>query len=163
MIYVVGDLPDRIAVKIVIRSDGCWEWTGAIQKPCPANPLGGGYGRVRVCREGRRGHVYAHRFAYVSLVGDIPTDRPVLDHTCCDPAWCAGGATCPHRRCVNPAHLEPVTHAENRRRAIRLQDVCDDGHPFDVENTRVDPRSGNRICRACARRRHRAYRVAGVA
>jgi len=55
----------------------------------------------------------AHRIAYQLVVGPIP-DGLVLDHLCHtrDPD-CADNANCPHRRCVNPAHLEPVTRREN--------------------------------------------------
>lgn len=48
----------------------------------------------------------AHRVVYESLVGPIPAGLE-LDHTC------------RVRRCVNPDHLEPVTHAENQRRSRR--------------------------------------------
>jgi len=150
MTYSPTDLPDRICSKIRVREDGCWEWTGAILKAPVGSPHVGGYGRVRTCTNGRRGHMYAHRFVYLALVGEIPADRPQLDHLCCNPAWCAGGPSCPHRRCVNPDHLEPVTRAENQRRAVRLLERCKHGHPFDEANTRINPRDGRRICRACA-------------
>jgi len=48
--------------------------------------------------------VHAHRFAYEELVGPIPEGLD-LDHLC------------RNKTCVNPAHLEPVTRAENVRRA----------------------------------------------
>jgi hypothetical protein len=147
--YSTATLPARIAGKIRARSDGCWEWTGAILKAPVHKPHIGGYGRVRTCVGGRRGHVYAHRYVYEALVGPIPADRPQLDHLCCDPAWCAGGPTCPHRRCVNPAHLEPVTLAENRRRASRHAKQCKRSHDMSGANLRIDPRTGKWICRAC--------------
>ncbi|PWT74929.1 MAG: hypothetical protein C5B60_06085 [Chloroflexi bacterium] len=46
-----------------------------------------------------------HRLVYTLVVGPIPNGL-VLDHTCCNKA------------CCNPAHLEPVTQAENARRAL---------------------------------------------
>lgn len=44
-----------------------------------------------------------HRVMYEQEVGPIP-EGLVIDHLCRQPA------------CINPAHLEPVTHAENIRR-----------------------------------------------
>lgn len=46
------------------------------------------------------------------LVGPIP-DGLTLDHVV---AW-----GCRHKNCVNPAHLEPVTAAENTRRAMEAR------------------------------------------
>jgi hypothetical protein len=151
-------LPARIISKICVREDGCWEWTGAISKPSVANPSAGGYGRVRTCVDGVAGHVGAHRFVYETVVGPIPEGMQ-LDHKCCDPVRCVGGNTCPHRRCCNPDHLEPVTGLENQRRAARYADACDEGHPFDEANTRVNPRDGRRICRKCDAARARDYRA----
>jgi hypothetical protein len=55
------------------------------------------------------------------VCGPIPPGLYV-DHAChtTDPD-CAGGPNCPHRRCVNPDHLELVTDDENRRRARNRQ------------------------------------------
>ena len=84
---------DRFLAKVQL-SLLCWEWLGAVGSS--------GYG-VFWAGPGLR---LAHRYAYEALVGPIP-DGLDLDHLC--------GNTC----CVNPAHLEPVTHAENVRRAAR--------------------------------------------
>lgn len=71
----------------------CWIWTGSTALP-------GGYGAFMLgTGKPRR----AHRVSYEWLVGPIP-DGLHLDHLC---------VTTP---CVNPAHLEPVTNAENVRR-----------------------------------------------
>lgn len=77
-------------------STACWLWT--------ANTTGAtGYGRFYPGGDyGTRG-VVAHRYSYETAVGPIP-DGLQIDHLCCV------------KRCVNPAHLEPVTNAENSRR-----------------------------------------------
>lgn len=74
----------------------CWSWTGTVNVH--------GYGTFL--------HSPAHRFAYAQERGPVP-EGLVVDHTCHLPEQCEGGPTCPHRRCVNPAHLEAVSHAEN--------------------------------------------------
>jgi hypothetical protein len=61
-----------------------------------------GYGRQITLPDGRQ--VQPHRAYYEHFVGPIP-DGMELDHLCKN-LWC-----------VNPGHLEPVTHTENIRRA----------------------------------------------
>jgi len=92
------DLPvvttwDRFWAKVDVgHALGCWVWTGA------KHPLG--YGNFNA----PGGSVSAHRWAFEALRGFIP-ERPLeLDHMCRNPS------------CVNPDHLEPVTHVENVRR-----------------------------------------------
>lgn len=131
--------------------DGCWIWTGQ-RKPA-------GYG---VFSRNASGHHFAHRHAYELMVGPIPEGLEV-DHLCRVTS------------CVNPDHLEPVTPAENRRRAAvhrkgetrnfygrkarTLLPACRKGHPFDEANTAYYP-DGKRRCRACHRERERAKRQA---
>lgn len=123
----------------VNKTETCWLWT--------ATNDGHGYGAFNTAS--RRSPVKAHRFAYEDLVGPIPEGMQ-LDHLCRTPL------------CVNPAHLEPVTHAENMRRGNGWsgtkfrQTHCVHGHPFDEENTYVwsDGRGHTRrYCRTCAKRR----------
>jgi hypothetical protein len=54
--------------------------------------------------------------AYILFRGDIPVGMDI-DHLChnADPD-CVSDASCPHRRCVNPKHLEAVTHRVNTLR-----------------------------------------------
>lgn len=120
-------------------SSGCWLWSAAL------NP--DGYGRIRL----RRDWVpLAHRALWEVCVGPIayPTE---LDHLC------------KVRHCVNPTHLEAVTHAENVRRGNgganwAAKTHCPQGHPYDEGNT--DHYNGSRVCRTCANERGRAYRQA---
>lgn len=73
----------------------CWLWTG----PTSGDGRGGGYPRMSL--DGRT--VAVHRVMAVHEFGFLHPGRHV-DHTCRT------------RLCVNPAHLEPVTHLENCRR-----------------------------------------------
>lgn len=87
--------------------DDCWPWIGQRN----AN----GYGRSSV--KGRK--TYAHRTVYEVWVGPIP-DGHDIDHLCHNrDETCPGGTTCPHRACVNPAHLIPLPKGQNRGQANR--------------------------------------------
>jgi hypothetical protein len=94
---VVGD---RFWPKVEITPDH-WFWRASKDQL--------GYGRFR--GSGRKGgELKAHRVAYELVKGSIP-DGLELDHLCRIPA------------CVNPEHLEPVTHAENLRRGVAARAV----------------------------------------
>lgn len=118
-----------------LPSTECVRWTGRIDRD--------GYGRL--------GRELAHRLTYAAVVGTIP-DGLTIDHLC------------RVRDCINPAHMEPVTRAENTRRGTALsvvnaaKEVCDYGHPFTAENT-YSIKTGGRRCRACAARHAREYRA----
>jgi hypothetical protein len=72
----------------------CWLWCGSTDTS--------GYGKILV----RRKLIPAHRLAYEYYVGPIPAGLEI-DHLC------------RVRHCVNPDHLEAVTHRENLMRGFR--------------------------------------------
>lgn len=135
--YRAGILPPRPTTEErfwakVNKTETCWLWTAQIDAD--------GYGHFRW--DGKRGA--AHRFAYEYFIGPIPNGLQ-LDHLCRT------------RACVNPAHLEPVTCRENLLRGATFQSAnalkthCQQGHPFDDENTYITA-NGSRACKACRRR-----------
>src|SRR3990167_4627906 len=137
---VMTTLPDRFWSK-VDRSGGpeaCWPWTAYCD---PA-----GYGRY-----GRNGKSErAYRLTYIDTVGPIESGLH-LDHLC------------RNRRCVNPAHLEPVTPRLNVLRGVgpaarhATKDRCDAGHLYVPETTYVHPVNGRRVCRVCQRQWQREH------
>ncbi|MGW1039894.1 HNH endonuclease signature motif containing protein [Streptomyces sp. NPDC002547] len=129
----------RFESKYSVQPDGCWLWTGAVSR--------GGYGVFR--HEGKAAN--AHRISYLHYVGPV-LEGLDLDHLC------------RVRRCVNPAHLEPVTRRVNLGRGIRpgrsqaARTHCPKGHPYDAENTTTY--RGQRKCKTCHREREAARRKA---
>lgn len=74
-------------------TNGCWLWPGHHER--------NGYGLTSWCDSaGRQRRTTAHRLAYILTLGDIPQGYTV-DHLCRT------------RSCVNPAHLEAISHREN--------------------------------------------------
>lgn len=122
------DWPPKITNKFRIGDKAdCWEWI--------AGHSGNGYGRVMLRDSNGRRQVQAHRLLYEMFVGPIP-EGLVLDHLCRNPP------------CVNPHHLEPVTHRENMARGIkgRLTVACPRGHAYDENNSKHE-------CRLCLKER----------
>lgn len=147
--YLDPRLPNRFWAK-VHRGDSCWQWTGARSH---------GYGYFFWDGRGQN----AHRVLYQVLVGAIPAGFEI-DHVCHGAdTGCAGGTSCPHRACVNPAHLEAVTPKTNTLRGRSVFAVhagtthCPQGHPLTGDNLWLD--RGSRICRTCKLAQNQAYRA----
>lgn len=88
------------------QPDECWPWEGATN--------GRGYGIIappgglgRTATDPKAKPLSASRVSYELYVGPIPPGLHI-DHV--KARGCSGPP------CVNPAHLEPVTNAENSRR-----------------------------------------------
>lgn len=132
----------------------CWIWTGAVLRT--AGDTAYGRGTLRLERNGRlRVERFAHRAAYRLVVGPIP-DGAELDHLC------------RVTLCVNPAHLDAVSHQENVRRGKNgvlrhlhapapRRTHCMRGHERTPDN--LYP---NRQCRPCALARYQRRKVAAA-
>jgi len=117
--------------KVVIANDGCWLWTGAVNS--------NGYAHFYVPNTPSR-PVCAHAWIWQLFNGPVPSGLEI-DHLC------------RVRRCVNPAHLETISHRLNVLRGTAppaicaRQTHCKNGHEFTADNTRYD--QGKRRCRVC--------------
>jgi len=118
----------RFISRYEVDATGCWLWTW--------RKTNKGYG-IFYCK----GERSAHRISYLHYKGLIPEGLE-LDHLCRKPA------------CVNPDHLEAVTHRENILRspivpmAINATVThCPKGHPYEGYNLKVE--HGSRLCREC--------------
>ena len=119
-------------------NSGCWLWLACLDQQ--------GYGRFRFKNKfGIKRSYPAYRAAFELYRGGIPSGLE-LDHLC------------RVRCCVNPWHLEPVTHTENIKRGKwgfgrgqqqKNKTHCPKGHPYSGENLYVY--KGERYCRECRR------------
>jgi hypothetical protein len=143
-----GEPLDKRILRLTDRSGECWLWLGR------KNPKG--YGQMAIDKRQRS----VHRVSYETFVGPIPEGLEI-DHLC------------RVRHCVNPAHLEPVTSRENKRRAaaatglvagkriggMQVGDTCDNGHLVSGDN--VAMRRGLVCCLTCRREWNRLSAAKG--
>lgn len=86
----------------ICRVSGCWNWAGWLSSNLYYPKHKYGYCKY-VDQHGKRRSMSAHRFVYTRKRGPIPEHLDV-DHLC------------RNKLCVNPEHLEAVTHRENAAR-----------------------------------------------
>ena len=124
----------RFMGKVKLSESGCLEWMGSKVK---------GYGRFWAYGHYRMAHTYLYEYVF----GNIPNGLQ-LDHLC------------RNEGCVNPLHLEPVTHRENVLRGLSpevsrqrqlAKTHCPHGHPYNKGNTYYRKDNGGRACRICRR------------
>lgn len=131
---------DRFWRRVVVDDvSDCWIWVGGKRRSGKSL-----YGHVQL----RRQDLLPHRVSYATWRGD---PGPELDHLC------------RQTLCLNPAHLEPVTHSENKKRGFVARGLpthgpC--GHEFTKENTIMEKCRGgySRKCRMCTYARNASYR-----
>ena len=128
--WCVKTLPDRDRVMFYVSPEpntGCWLWMGSTD---------GSYGTAYL--NGRKQK--AHRVVWELIRGPVLPGRE-LDHLC------------RVRCCVNPDHLEPVSHRENVLRGTAVSAMwakrtkCSRGHELDGLTTRRGRKM--RYCKTC--------------
>lgn len=127
-----------------VTESGCWIWMGALN--------GNGYSKIATHTGPKIKRMrLCHRLMYEHLRGAIPFGL-TLDHLC------------RVRCCVNPWHLEPVTHRENVLRGASVlaanarKAACPKcGGPYSVLPD-MSWRLGGRCCRPCTATRKARYR-----
>ncbi len=124
------DQQRQAILRKISHTDTCWLWTGQSRV---ATSSAGVINRRPVYR--RR---YAYRLVWEIEYGPCPKNLEP-DHLC------------RNTMCVNPAHIEWVTHAVNLQRIPRSP-LCPQGHHY-TEETRI-VRRGKRECRLCVRARN---------
>lgn len=120
----------------------CLDWQGSVRN--------NGYGVV--VYKGKQTSPY--RLIYEMLHGVVLSEQDEIDHTC------------NNRLCINPAHLQRVSHAENTALAKARRITCRKGHPWNEENTytfMVTRENGKqylqRYCRACRADHQKSARI----
>lgn len=116
----------RLAKRITIAENGCWEVGGFRDKDGYTfyhSLEGSGYKQHR-----------AHRFTYELYKGEIPKGL-TIDHLC------------KNKCCCNPDHLEAVTQAENNRRAgiFDLGSWAKNRSPEDKKAFAIKKRAENKL------------------
>lgn len=124
--YQLEDPMHRFMDKIDIGDNLCWLFP-YIDKD--------GYPILYFGRQTEKGH----RFMYTLYKGEIPIGYEI-DHLCNT------------KNCVNPDHLEAVTHEENMFRLFANMKACRRGHEYKIGNFRIIlPKTGyrTRLCLIC--------------
>lgn len=113
----------------ILLIDGCWVYEGCRNSH--------GYGQINTKINGIYKRVYLHRIMFEIFIGKLVKGKE-LDHLC------------KNTYCVNPYHLEQVSHRVNCLRGISPASLhakktrCPKEHQYSHVNSR-----GQRVCRLC--------------
>jgi hypothetical protein len=120
---------ESLKERTVVNDCGCWIWQGTKRS--------NGYG-VTVYKGTQ---TTTHRVMYQICKGVLLAKDIEIDHTC------------NNRDCINPDHLEAVSHAENMSRGAKRRTTCRNGHEWNDKNTYTSEvkrkQGGTRIQRYC--------------
>jgi hypothetical protein len=131
----------------IVKKNGCWVWIGAKRAGRVRNGKMQYYGVVTIGYKNK----CVHRVIYEMYKGKIKKGLE-LDHLC------------RNTLCVNPKHLEAVTHSENCKRGTAWHHFveeakkithCPQGHEYTKENTYIY--DGQRRCKTCGNIREKIY------
>lgn len=129
----------------VDKTPGCWNWNAAKDRD--------GYGVWSVRMAGKPKQFRVHRISFLLANGNID-EALTIDHLC------------KNKACLNPAHLQQVSMAENIRRSTSFNGSkthCKNGHEFTASNTAFR-RGSHRSCKTChANNESRRYHKMKVA
>ncbi len=128
----------------VDKTGGCWLWKNYLNTK--------GYGLFfngkTMCR--------VHRYSYELANGPIPKGM-TIDHICHNKdESCSGDNSCLHRRCVNPDHLEAVSHQTNCQRGTSRRKFCKYEHPCGLQ---YNYGKRQRTCKTCVHLQQKDYRI----
>ena len=122
------------------------------------NPLTKRSGHIMVGlhRDGVSETRYVHRLVCEAFHGPAPEGKPLVLHWDDDPSnnragnlrWGDAAENMEDQLRNKKSRSEPLTH-------------CPRDHPYDEENTYINPRTKTRICRECRRSSQRARRKEG--
>ena len=130
-IYPRPTTMERFNESFYIDQKGCWIWTKADR----GNGYGASWYKGKI--------ISAHRLGLLLYKNISIDDNNVADHLCRVP------------KCVNPDHLEMVTHRENILRGDGVAAVnskkthCQKGHDLYGEN--LYKHNGKRYCKKCVK------------
>ncbi len=129
-----GPAINRFLDKSITMPNGCWLWTGSAAGRCGSFMEDYFYW-------------HAHRWSYTYFIGEIP-DGFVVHHKCKE------------RFCVNPYHLETMSHADHQTLHVGNKTHCKRGHEFTEENTRLGVKNdlATRQCITCCNIRSMIHR-----